>query len=84
MDTETDDGSTNVQLFSENEEFLFEDEMDLREVEEANAFVVKASHQRSASLSEPSVKEFVFRLRDVLRILVIMLVLILMLFRMSR
>lgn len=76
MDVETDDGSTEEELFSDDEEFLFEDEMDLREIEEANArvvydavseVVIEAIYQRSASLSGPCVKEFVFQLCRVSR-----------------
>ena len=76
LDVETDDGSTEEELFSDDEEFLFEDEMDLREIEEANArvvydavseVVIEAIYQRSASLSGPCVKEFVFQLCRVSR-----------------
>mmetsp|Transcript_28727 Transcript_28727/g.47555 ORF Transcript_28727/g.47555 Transcript_28727/m.47555 type:complete len:1239 (+) Transcript_28727:3-3719(+) len=76
MDVDTDDGSTDEELFSDDEEFLFDEEMDKREIDEANARVVydavsealiEAIYQRSASLSGPSIKEFVFQLCRVSR-----------------
>lgn len=77
VDVETDDGSmTDEELFSDDDELLFEDEMDLREIDEVNARVIydavsealiEAIYQRSASLSGPSVKEFVLQLCRVSR-----------------
>jgi brefeldin A-inhibited guanine nucleotide-exchange protein len=77
LDVATDDGSmTDEELFSDDEEFLFEDDMDMREIDEMNARVVydavsealiEAIYQRSASLSGPSVKVFVFQLCRVSR-----------------
>jgi hypothetical protein len=77
IDVETDDGSmTDEELFSDDDELLFEDEMDLREIDEVNARVIydavsealiEAIYQRSASLSGPSVKEFVLQLCRVSR-----------------
>jgi brefeldin A-inhibited guanine nucleotide-exchange protein len=76
-DLATDDGSiTDDELFSDDDEFLFEDEMDKREIDEANARVVydavsealiEAIYQRSASLSGPSIMEFVYQLCRVSR-----------------
>eukprot|EP00547_Thalassionema_nitzschioides_P015313 CAMPEP_0194232056 /NCGR_PEP_ID=MMETSP0158-20130606/570_1 /TAXON_ID=33649 /ORGANISM="Thalassionema nitzschioides, Strain L26-B" /LENGTH=2053 /DNA_ID=CAMNT_0038964771 /DNA_START=104 /DNA_END=6264 /DNA_ORIENTATION=+ len=75
--TTTSDGSlSDEDLFSDDEEFLFDEEMDRREIDEANARVVyeavsedlvDAIYQRSASLSGPSIKEFVYQLCRVSR-----------------
>lgn len=76
-DSGTSEGSiTDEELFSDDEDFLFDDEMDTREIDEANARVVydavsealiEAIYQRSASLSGPSIKEFVYQLCRVSR-----------------
>lgn len=73
----TSDGSqSDEDLFSDDEEFLFDEEMDRREIDEANARViyeavsedlVDAIYQRSSSLSGPSIKEFVYQLCRVSR-----------------
>lgn len=64
------------ELFSDDEDFAFEDEMDGKAIDEANARVVyqavsesmiEAIYERSSSLSKNGVKEFIFQLCRVSR-----------------
>jgi brefeldin A-inhibited guanine nucleotide-exchange protein len=75
-DVENEEGSmTDEEIFSDDE-FIFDEEMDNREIDEANARVmydavseaiIEAIYQRSASLSAPSIRHFIFQLCRVSR-----------------
>jgi len=73
--TESDDDLTDEGVFAD-EDYLFEEDMDRHEIDEANARIVydaisesilEAIYQRSSSLSGPSIKEFIFQLCRVSR-----------------
>jgi rhodanese-related sulfurtransferase len=71
QDSDTDDSLAGSDLFDEDDDFLLEEDMDARAIDEANARVVydavsetviETIYERSATLSAQSVKDFVKQL----------------------
>jgi hypothetical protein len=69
--SDTDDSLAESDIFSDEEDFEFEENMDSRAIDQANArtvydavseAVIEAIYERSSSLSAPSVKDFVLQL----------------------
>lgn len=74
--SESDESLDEDDLFSDDDSFTFEEELDSKAIDEANARIVyeavsesliEAIYERSSSLSSPGVKEFIFQLCRVSR-----------------